>query len=266
MSCPRTAWPSSTPTPPRLLEAIANDPELAGVSLIRFGLDRPDVELGATDISCAAEGVTFSLGERQVRLALLGRHNVLNALAALAAAAALGVDRPTALAALETVEPSDMRLVATRLGNRLVVNDAYNANPDSMGSALRTFVEITTEDRRRVLVLGDMLELGPEAEKAHADLARQIVALEGVGHTIHLIVLIGELMQITAAMLAQEHSNAAVLPFPGGLDEASLPQIRALIAGDDQILIKGSRLLELERLAARLDDSEVLNTSGENDE
>jgi UDP-N-acetylmuramoyl-tripeptide--D-alanyl-D-alanine ligase len=251
---------------PRLLDAIANDPQLAGLSTIRYGLDTSDVDLRGTGTTCDADGVSYSVGKSPARLALLGRHNVLNALAALAAAEALGVDRSTALAALEAVEPSDMRLVAKRVGDRLLVNDAYNANPDSMGSALHTFVDITTDDRRRVLVLGDMLELGESAERAHADLAREIVALERAGHTIHLIVLIGELVQTTAAMLAQEQSNAAVLPFPDGLDETSLPQILAMIARDDQILIKGSRLLELERLAERLADTERTKAQGANDE
>ena len=94
-------------------------------------------------------------------LAFLGEHHVMNALAAIAAAGELGVSLPDAVARLETVEIAE-RWRMQPLGSERVriINDAYNANPDSMSAALRTLAQITEPGQRKVAVLGAMSELG----------------------------------------------------------------------------------------------------------
>src|SRR5262249_33691259 len=107
-----------------------------------------------------------------VRLGLPGRHNVTNALAAAAAAHALGVDVEAIRRGLEAFRPPGMRMEVTRLsGGITVLNDAYNANPASMAAALRTLA--ATRAPRRLAALGEMRELGAEAERAHRDLGAQ---------------------------------------------------------------------------------------------
>src|SRR5262249_50032867 len=104
-----------------------------------------------------------------VRLAVPGRHNVTNALAAAAAAHALGLDIAVVQTGLEAFQPPGMRMEVTRLPAGItVLNDAYNANPASMAAALRTLA--ASRSRRRIAVLGEMRELGSASEQAHREL------------------------------------------------------------------------------------------------
>ncbi|HYE02353.1 MAG TPA: UDP-N-acetylmuramoyl-tripeptide--D-alanyl-D-alanine ligase, partial [Phycisphaerales bacterium] len=101
---------------------------------------------------------------------LLGAHNALNVLAALAVARRLGVPEAAIAAALAGARPAPMRLEPQTAGGIALLNDAYNANPESMAAALRTLAELVPPGGRRVAVLGDMLELGPEEERFHREI------------------------------------------------------------------------------------------------
>jgi len=111
---------------------------------------------------------------------------VTNALAAAAAAHALGVEVDLMRSALETFTPPGMRMEVVQLGRGVtVLNDAYNANPASMAAALRTLA--ASRGRRRVAVLGAMRELGPDAARAHQELG---AVAAGVG--LDALFLLGE--------------------------------------------------------------------------
>ncbi|MFG0318795.1 MAG: UDP-N-acetylmuramoyl-tripeptide--D-alanyl-D-alanine ligase, partial [Planctomycetota bacterium JB042] len=119
----------------------------------------------ATMPHCDFERIGFHVnGQDRVRVPMIGCHNLYNALMAIAVAAELDVAVADASHALRDFEGPPMRLTRRRSGDRLVVDDAYNANPGSTKAAIKTFASIAAPGRK-VLVLGDMLELGSGAAR-----------------------------------------------------------------------------------------------------
>ncbi len=103
-----------------------------------------EAELLLTDVAEGMEGTTFSInGRGTFRLPLLGEHNAVNALMAIAVARRLGVSDEQITAGLLKVTPAEGRLEMSRVGSWQVINDAYNANPSSMEAALKTFARLT---------------------------------------------------------------------------------------------------------------------------
>lgn len=148
-----------------------------------FGLDAA-AEVRADDIEATASGTSFILHawgvSRPVRLRILGEHHVMNALAALAAAHEFGVPLDDAVAALESVERAErwrMELFPPREDGVVIVNDAYNASPDSTSAALKTLAQIVRPGQRSVAVLGEMTALGELADEEHDRIGRLVVRL-----------------------------------------------------------------------------------------
>jgi UDP-N-acetylmuramoyl-tripeptide--D-alanyl-D-alanine ligase len=199
-----------------------------------------------------ASGTRFVLGvgnrELTVSLSLVGAHNALNAAAAACAAIALGCSDQEIVRGLATVRPVGRRLRLERLlGGPLLVDDCYNANPLSMGAALRTLAELArAEGGRPLAVLGDMLELGPGEAELHrgvgAEAARVPVArLFGFGPRSR-----ETLAGAVAAGLPPERTFQT--EDPAALAEA----VRGAAAPGDVLLVKGSRGMRLERLVVAL--------------
>lgn len=168
-------------------------------------------------------------GSAEVRLPVRGDHNVANACAAVAVAVALGVDVEAAAAGLAdaALSPWRMELLRTPSGAR-VLNDAYNANPASVAAALRSLAALDAQ--RRTAVLGVMAELGDRHEHEHVAVAALADEL-GVR-----VVAVGEMAY--GVELVQDVDEALALL--GELDHG------------DAVLVKGSRVAGLERLAQRL--------------
>lgn len=202
-------------------------------------------------------GSRFSVNGRWTyRTRLLGEHNALNALAAIAVGRRLGVTDDEIARALAGAKGQPMRLERSNVGPVEILNDAYNANPDSMAAALRAFVEIGGPAKRRVGVLGDMLELGPHGPDAHRQLGKLIRATPGVD----AVILVGHLMLHAAEALLETGAGAGA----GGpwsddrvlcvsdLDEAQAAAAARWIKPGDFVLLKGSRGRKLERLVPAL--------------
>nr|WP_297107059.1 UDP-N-acetylmuramoyl-tripeptide--D-alanyl-D-alanine ligase [Tessaracoccus sp.] len=184
----------------------------------------------------------------QVTLGVIGRHQVSNALAAAATALAAGLDLDDVAAALSAAGPrSRWRMeLETRADGVLILNDAYNANPDSMAVALDTLARLSATSRethpeaRACAVLGDMLELGPEAAELHRDLGRR-AAKAGVAEVIAVGGFAGDVAAgaaaggVSARVAARETVAASLTLRPG-----------------DVVLVKGSRGVGLEKVAAEL--------------
>ncbi len=180
-----------------------------------------------------------------VLLPLAGRHNVGNAVAAAACAYGLELPIEAVAAGLTDVAVPPMRIGVETLGNGVcIVNDAYNANPGSLAAALRTLAEAVTG--RRILAIGDMLELGDRAAELHREAGRAAAALTPV-----LLCAVGEHAREVAA----------------GAREAGLAQSNILVASDharivhaiagiwqagDTVLVKGSRGAQMERVVVAL--------------
>jgi len=193
-------------------------------------------------------------GRTRFRLGLPGRHNALNAMAAIAVGRRFGLADEQMSEALARVEPASMRMtvhrIATPDGPIVVYNDAYNANPESMAAALDSFAELSADARRRVVVLGDMLELGAASAALHGELGERLIdtdARVGLDHAV----LVGTETTATAAVYARSRGDASILT-RAELDPDSIEVITAGIEPGDAVLLKASRGLALERVLAAL--------------
>ena len=183
-------------------------------------------------------------GSFPVQLSLYGEHMVGNALAAAAVAVELGLGLAAVADGLSAAVPvSRWRMEVTTRGDGLtVINDAYNANPDSMSAALRALIELAGP-RRTWAVLGEMGELGDGAPEAHAAAGRYAASL-GVAE----VVAVGEVAASVAAGAARGSTRARTVP--DALSAVAL--LRGEATPGDVVLVKGSRVAGLERVAAAL--------------
>ena len=180
-----------------------------------------------------------------VALRVAGAHQVGNALAAAAVGLALGLELDDVAAALSAAEPaSRWRMeIAERSDGLLVVNDAYNANPDSMAAALRSLAGMRRLRGRLVAVLGDMLELGPQAEQEHIRVG-ELAGDLGVEE----VIAVGEFAAAIASGAQARGAAAAVVADP----EAAVTAVRSVASPADVVLVKASRGLALETVAQQL--------------
>ncbi|MDJ0383160.1 UDP-N-acetylmuramoyl-tripeptide--D-alanyl-D-alanine ligase [Streptomyces sp. G-G2] len=185
---------------------------------------------------------------RRIELRVHGRHNVLNALAAAATAVAAGIPADRIAQGLRQAEISSggRMEVTTREDGVTVINDAFNASPESVLAALAALGDIAGPTRRKVAVLGEMAELGDEAAAWHDQVAEHVVRLRpaevlGIGST-HMERM---LMVMTDAGLKASRSN--VDP-----EVPLIEEIRRVLRPGDVVLIKGANSLGLEAVAREL--------------
>jgi UDP-N-acetylmuramoyl-tripeptide--D-alanyl-D-alanine ligase len=211
--------------------------------IVEFGLDADAaVTAGWTGDTRGSEvRLRAPQGEIEFRLPLPGRHNVMNALAACAVSLAAGADLAAVRHGLESLSPVAGRFNIHSLpGDITLVDDTYNANPESLQAALDV---LTLSDGDSWLVLGDMGELGATAASLHAAVGRKARAA-GVTRLYGLGELAGQAV--------------AAFDGPGGafstLDEL-LEVLSTQLTGPLHILVKGSRSMHMERVVAALDDA-----------
>jgi len=203
-------------------------------------------DLWASGIVSGKKGTEFQLAygsERaQIHLPLWGRHNVYNALAAAAVGMSCGLALQEIGAALGRVCQPSMRMEKVLLSGEIVVlNDAYNANPMSMKAALDTFFEMK-EEARGILVLGDMLELGPQGEQLHREMGAYLSSHQKLG----ALIVVGSLSHA----LAEESKNRG-LSAPVFLCEdpkEACCVLRENLKPGDWVLLKGSRAMKMEKI------------------
>ncbi len=181
-------------------------------------------------------------GERaDIRLQLLGTHNATNVLAAIAVGRESGVPLALAAEALSTLAPGDRRGEVLSLRSAKVINDCYNSNPEALQAMIRMLAGL--DARRRILVAGEMLELGSSGAELHA--ACGLAAAEsGLDHVIGVRGLARHL--VDAARGAGAHADFFETP------EAAGAWLAAEVRPGDAVLLKGSRGVRLERALAAL--------------
>ncbi|MEX8057445.1 UDP-N-acetylmuramoyl-tripeptide--D-alanyl-D-alanine ligase [Microbacterium sp. 16-032] len=210
-------------------------------------------EVRAVDVEVSASGTRADLlvdGEPfTLTLRVLGEHHVMNALAALAAATALGVPAADAIARLETVEIAERWRMQPLGSDRVrIINDAYNASPDSMAAALRTLAQITGPDERTVAVLGAMSELGEYADEEH-----DRVGLLAVRLRIQRIVVIGpEARRMYLEAISQGSWDGEAVFFADA--DAAYDYLSTELRDGDRVLVKSSNSAGLRHLGDRLGD------------
>jgi UDP-N-acetylmuramoyl-tripeptide--D-alanyl-D-alanine ligase len=221
--------------------------DLAPGRVMTFGRD-PAADVGAEEVSLDAAGRSrFALrvaGEREpTELMVPGEHMVSNALAAAACGAALGVTAAECAAALKGASISAWRMETFSSGDGiLVVNDAYNANPESMAAGIRT-ARWMAQDGRLVVVLGHMAELGPIATLEHEKVGELLVRL-GVDR----LVTVGVPAQTIARAAIREGQPPQDVAMCDDIDDA-IEEVRVWARSGDVLLVKGSRVTGLERVA-----------------
>jgi UDP-N-acetylmuramoyl-tripeptide--D-alanyl-D-alanine ligase len=217
----------------------------------------PDVQFGDVTLDeLGRPAADFVLPDLSARAQLLeiGRHQVLNAAAALAMAVAAGVPASTALTALTAARSlSRWRMeVHDRSDGVTVINDAYNASPDAMRAALDTLAGIKQRTGRRTLaVLAEMRELGDDAERIHAEVGAHAAT---VGVDVLLVIGEAAAPMLTGASKISEWPGTAV-SVPDRA--AALAWLREDVAAGDVVLVKASRGAALEMVAEGLLDEET---------
>ncbi|MCW5555002.1 MAG: UDP-N-acetylmuramoyl-tripeptide--D-alanyl-D-alanine ligase [Verrucomicrobiae bacterium] len=200
------------------------------------------------------QGVTFRVEtphaeyDGEYRIRLLGRHQVLNALFALALGAEFGLNRAEIERGLAECEPAKMRLQLWELNGVRVLDDAYNANADSMLAALQLLKELPCKGRR-VAVLGDMAELGAHRVAAHAEAGR-VAAELGVGQ----LFVVGEMAGVTG-QAARDAGLTRVIEL-ADVDSAAAA-LKTFLKASDVVLLKASRAARFERISDALRGGEA---------
>jgi UDP-N-acetylmuramoyl-tripeptide--D-alanyl-D-alanine ligase len=239
-------------SPGGFIVANADDPEVTriarrhGARVVWYGIQSP-ADVRARDLHAETGGIgsRFVLeveGQSQeVRLPLHGLYNVENCLAAAACAWALGLSLEEIAAAVREVRPASMRGVVHQAGGYTLVDDSYNSNPDAVGKALESAG--TLAGSRRVAVLGDMRELGPEAPRFHRETGERAARLG-----FSPVVAVGELSRELAAGARAAGAETVWLPDAAAAADWAAGELRQ----GDVVLVKASRGVGLDKVVKRL--------------
>lgn len=203
-------------------------------------------EYWASDISLSKIGTSFVLnwpdGEHSaIQLAILGEYHVMNALAAASVSHLLGASKQQVVSALEAMELAErwrMQRVV-RPDGVTVINDSYNASPDSMKAALQTLAQLGRMGTRTIAVLGEMAELGQYSRHEHDSIGRLVVRLN-----IDQLVVVGEGAKLIHMGASQEGSWDGESKFFPSIAEA-LEYLRGILADGDTVLVKSSKSANL---------------------
>ncbi len=203
----------------------------------------------ADDIEVENTHSTFTLAVGQadeittqtLKLPFVGEHNVTNALAAASCAVALGVSLALITSGLETATPPKGRLTRIEFGKHLLIDDTYNANPTSMLVAANV---LAYENAQRILVLGDIAELGDEAVSEHHKLGQALSVKANLGAQIDYVLTVGELM--SHCTKAINDSGSALISEHFADKQALLVRLKALLDKPSCVLFKGSRSASME--------------------
>ena len=231
---------------------VAGMADLTAARVVWFG-EGERAMVRASDIHGSRTGTTFTLhvpggDSRPVSFRVLGEHHVMNALAAAAAADALGVPLDDIVAALESVTVAErwrMEVMGGRDGVT-VINDAYNASPDSMTAALKTLAQIRTPDGRTIAVLGEMSELGELSGEEH-----DRIGLLAVRLNISQLIVVGRAARRMHISTINEGSWDGESAYVDTADEA-FDLLRDTVKPGDTVLVKSSNSAGLRFLGDRL--------------
>ncbi|HEV2904235.1 MAG TPA: Mur ligase family protein, partial [Pyrinomonadaceae bacterium] len=213
--------------------------------VLTFGIQN-EADVMARDIDTSRFGsIRFRLqtpeGEAAAKLPMTGGHNLMNALAASAVATALKIKPELIADALSSAKPPKMRGEITEFAAGFaVVDDSYNSNPRSLISMVRTVAEARENVKRRVIIAGEMMELGPDAPAMHRETGREIAKL-GVDDLWGVRGLASEIVA------GAQEAGLQSARFFSSSEEAAAAIIDDVREGD-LILVKGSRSVETDKV------------------
>ena len=222
---------------------------------ITFGIENA-ADVNATDIDTGRLGkVRFTLntplGSAPAELHMSGRHNLMNALAASSVAIAFDISAEEIAAALRTARPPKMRgEVLDFAGGFTVVDDSYNSNPRSLLHMVRTIAEGGSKSQRRIVIAGEMLELGDDERKLHHDAGREIA-------TLGIDVLWGVRGLARDLVAGANEAGLSMTQFFEDSDSAAIALKKEVKQGD-VVLVKGSRGVATDKIITELRQSFAL--------
>lgn len=184
---------------------------------------------------------------RPIRIPLAGKGNLENAMAAYLVCREAGLSAQEFEKAVSGLQPADMRLNVTDTGCFRIINDCYNANPQSMANAIDALAKLKKPGARSVLICGDMKELGSGSKMYHIQLGAQAADAR-----IDVIAAVGQFAQTVTAAAKRGRGSIETFEFP---DTDSLcNELCGIVKAGDTILIKGSRSVGLEKAVKKLDE------------
>ena len=225
------------------------NPEEVSYRIVKAGSNEA-ADFSASDVEdLGASGVRFNLNCNQgcfpIRLSVPGAHNAVNATMAAAACSVMGVAIEDIIAGLGQVEMTDNRLKLSTVGEICIINDTYNAAPESMKSALVTLTK--SEGKRKIAILGAMNELGDMSKEAHLEVGR-FAARQGVD----MLITIGE----QGALITEGASEVGGVGTLKHFDtkEKLMEEIKSIFQPGDVVMLKASRTVELEKVAEKMEE------------
>ncbi|MFT5422939.1 MAG: UDP-N-acetylmuramoyl-tripeptide--D-alanyl-D-alanine ligase [Phycisphaerales bacterium] len=255
--------PSGVPELAEALESMRRDSKLdeSRMSVSTVG-ERGSPSRRITGVACDDQGVSFELWDLdrclRYRVPLLGAHNAHNAAIAATVGELCGVEPEQIVAGLASAPGASMRLDRTLVpidsGEITILNDAYNANPDSTRAGVLTLASMSLSGDvvgRRVAVLGDLLELGARSAEFHAEVVGELIE-HLAGGSLDLVVLVGPCFAaahagVSGALAELGGGAGCLVSLPDPSDE-SIEAVAGLLGPGDLVLLKASRGLRLERL------------------
>jgi UDP-N-acetylmuramoyl-tripeptide--D-alanyl-D-alanine ligase len=218
--------------------------------VVTFGIKRA-ADVSAQNIKLnGAEGSSFelvvgSVGE-PVTFPLVGEHNIYNALAAAAAAMERGLTPSQAAVALSGIVPPDKRGQVLHVGGATIINDCYNSNPRALEAMIDTLASMKAE--RRILVVGEMLELGPTAESLHRECGKHAAEKK-----IDLVIGVRGMARAVAEAACGAGTQAQFVETPEQAGEWLAHNLRP----GDAVLLKASRGVKLERALEMVQENSI---------
>lgn len=238
--------------PPDGCAVLANDAALRGAihpggPALTWAGTGGDCDLVAQDIRHTTEAIEFRVQDCPFHVPVCGQHHVIAALLAIGVGRVFGMDFSAIADALAAFQPLPMRCEILELRGATVINDSYNANPTAMRAALELLRDFDPPGRR-IVVCGDMAELGDESGGLHWQLGSEIVTVAGA----ELLVACGEYCRhvVGGARTAGLPASRAIAC---NTVEEALPRLGQAILPGDVVLVKGSRMMRMERVVEALD-------------
>ena len=215
--------------------------------VITFGFNQ-SADVRASNVKRNDSGFTFTVNNAfTFKLNVLGKHNIYNALAAIAVCNAVGIGMGDICGKLVDFKLPPMRMEKQVCGDIVVINDGYNSNPSSMSAALDELLQLTTPGRK-ILVCGDMLELGDYAESLHREIGAKVAKAD-----IDVLWTVGSFSRFVA-----EEAIANGMPEEKTRSCKTSEEISSFVASqlkkDDTVLIKGSRGMKLENVVRQIEN------------
>ncbi|MCH5211192.1 MAG: UDP-N-acetylmuramoyl-tripeptide--D-alanyl-D-alanine ligase [Oscillospiraceae bacterium] len=211
--------------------------------VLYYGINNPENDVYAKDIRDGGlDGIEFAAvtpeGEYKIKVNVPGEHNVYNALAAICVGREFNVPMEKIIEGIENFELTEMRMAVEEYEGITIINDCFNASPDSIKAAVKVLGKI--KDKRKIAILGDMLEMGDYAERAHYELGKALCE-----NGIDMLITAGENMKHLARG-AKDNGIGSIAVFDKTLEVCEF--VKKEIKSGDAVLIKASHGMHFEQV------------------